>query len=429
MLFKNITILNENSEIKENMYVGTEGKKIAYVGDHAPEKNYGEEYDGKGKLLMPAFYNAHAHSPMTLMRGYGENLSLQDWLNTRIFPFEDHLDSEAVYNATLLAMAESLRYGIVSSSDMYYFCADMARAVEESGAKANISRAISQFEEGSIKDTPRFKEAEEFVKEWHGAADGRILVDASIHAEYTNTLTSMAEVSEYAAKNNIIMHVHISETKQEHEECKNKYDGKTPAQLLNEIGAFETPAVAAHCIWTEDSDVEIFKEKGVTIATCPVSNLKLASGICDVRKYLENGINVAIGTDSVASNNSLNFIEEMKYFALLGKAKTGDPTVITPEQTIYAATRAGAIAQGRKDAGILAEGMTADLIVIDIDQPHMRPVHDLKNNLVYSASGSDVVLTMCDGKVLYKDGIFLTIDVEKAIEQTEKSCARILAKL
>ena len=428
MLFKNITILDEKNEIKENMYVGVEGKKITYVGENEPQKSYGEEYDGAGKLLMPAFYNAHAHSPMTLMRGYGENLSLQDWLNTRIFPFEDHLDSEAVYNATLLAMAESLRFGIVSSSDMYYFCADMARAVEESGAKANISRAISQFEEGSIKETPRFKEAEKFAKEWHGAADDRILVDASIHAEYTNTLTSMAEVSEYAAKNDIIMHVHISETKQEHEECKKKY-GKTPTQLLNELGAFETPTVAAHCIWVEDSDVEIFKEKGVSVATCPVSNLKLASGICNVRKFLENGINVAIGTDSVASNNSLNFIEEMKFFALLGKIKTGDPTVITPDQTIHAATRAGAIAQGRTDAGILAEGMAADLIVIDINQPHMRPVHDLKNNLVYSASGSDIILTMCDGKVLYRDGIFLTIDVEKALAETEKSCARILAQL
>lgn len=187
MLFENITIIDEELEVRHNMYVGIKNEFIEYIGKERPSEDYGEAYDGKGKLLMSAFYNAHAHSPMMMMRGYGENLALSDWLNKKIFPFEDKLYSEAVYYSTLLAMAESLRFGIVSSSDMYYFCEDMARAVIESGAKANISRSITCFEEGSIIGNERYREAEELVKNFHGADDGKILVDASIHAEYTNT--------------------------------------------------------------------------------------------------------------------------------------------------------------------------------------------------------------------------------------------------
>lgn len=429
MLFENITILDEELEVRHNMYVGVKNEFIEYIGESRPEEDYGDTYDGRGKLLMSAFYNAHAHSPMMMMRGYGENLALSDWLNTRIFPFEDKLYSEAVYYSTLLAMAESLRFGIVSSSDMYYFCEDMARAVIESGAKANISRSITSFEPGTIIGNERYKEAEDLVKNFHGADDGKLLVDASIHAEYTNTEQSMREVADFAKAYGINMHVHISETKAEHEECKQRHGGRTPVQLLNDLGAFDTNTTAAHCVWVEEDDMDILAEKGVTVASCPVSNLKLASGICNVPALLEKGINVAIGTDSVASNNSLNFIEEMKFFALLNKAAHEDPTLVTPKQTLYAATYAGALAQGRYDCGRLKEGCRADLAVIDISVPHMHPVHDIATNIVYSASGSDVVLTMADGQVLYRDGDFLTIDIEKTIAETEAACANILSRL
>ena len=205
--------------------------------------------------------------------------------------------------------------------------------------------------------------------------------------------------------------------------------GKNSGEALNELGAFETRTTAAHCVWITEEDMEIFKEKGVTVASCPVSNLKLASGVADIPALFDHGINVAIGTDSVASNNSLNFIEEMKVFALLNKAKYGDPTLVTPVQTLRAATYAGAVSQGREDCGLLKEGGRADLIVLDISVPYMRPVHDLATNLVYSASGSDVVLTMCDGKILYREGQFLTIDVEKATAEVENACRRILSQL
>lgn len=429
MIFENITILDEDIKVKENMYVGIKDEKIEYVGGEKPEEDYGEVYNGRNKLLMPAFYNAHAHSPMMLMRGYGENLALSDWLNTKIFPFEDRLYSEAVYYSTLLAMAESVKFGIVSSSDMYYFCEDMARAVIDSGAKANISRSITSFEPGSVKKDPRYIEAENLVKNFHGADDGKILIDASVHAEYTNTEDSIRDVAEFAKEYGINMHVHISETESEHEECKQRHGGRTPVRLMNDLGVFDTNATAAHCVWLEDEDMNILREKGVTVASCPVSNLKLASGICNVPELLSRNINVAIGTDSVASNNSLNFIEEMKFFALLNKERRKDPKLITPEQTIYAATYAGALAQGRPDCGRIREGSRADLIVLDVSQPHMRPVHSMTTNIVYSASGNDIVLTMADGKVLYKDGDFLTIDIEKTIAETEAACGRILSEL
>lgn len=428
MLFSNIKILDENFEIKDKMYVATDEDKIVYVGDCMPRGDYGDIRDGKGKLLMPAFHNAHGHSPMALLRGYAENMKLQDWLFTKVFPFEDKLDSNAVYWGTLLTMAEGMRFGIVSHSDMYYFLDDMVRATEESGMKANISRAITEFGDGDPWETVRLKEMKDTYERLDGAADGRVKIDISIHAEYTNSLRAMQAVADYCNQVGAINHIHISETKSEHEECKVKY-GKTPVKLMNDIGAFDSKALAAHCVWVEDEDMDILKEKGVSVATNPMSNMKLASGIANVPEMLRRGINVAIGTDSVASNNSLNFFEEMKMFAIAPKIRFNDPTLITPKQTLYAATRAGALAQGREDAGLVKEGFKADLIMIDLEQPNMYPVHDLMNNLVYSASGTDIVMTMSDGRIVYENGEYKTLDIEKTMFEAQAATKVILSKL
>ena len=308
MLFKNITILDENLEIHDNKYVYVNKDKISYIGDSMPQGEFDRVIDGKGKLLMSGFFNAHAHSPMTLMRGYGENMVLQDWLTKKIFPFEDKLYSEAVYWATMLAMAESLRFGIVSTSDMYYFCEDMARAVIDSGAKANISRSIVNPAGADVAKLESFDEMKNFYREYHKAADGRIRVDMSLHAEYTsNPETAMALADFARSTEDTVMHVHVSETRLEHEECIKRHK-MTPAAYLEKTGIFDIPAVAAHCVYSDEDDLDIFKARGVTVATNPVSNMKLASGICDVQKIIDKGINLAIGTDSVASNNSLNFI-------------------------------------------------------------------------------------------------------------------------
>ena len=429
MLFKNIGLIDENFEYRENMYVGTNCHRIVYIDSVPPEDEeaFFESYDGRGKVLMPAFYNAHGHSPMCLMRGYGENLPLQRWLNERIFPFEDKLTSEAVFWGTLLSMAESLRFGIVSTSDMYYFIDDMVRAVVTSGAKTNVSRGVTNFG-APVSESVSLKEAEEAIRMYYGFEDGRILVDACIHAEYTNDLPMMRAVADLAKRYDVRMHVHLSETESEHAECIKKY-GRTPAEVFLDTGIFDVPATAAHCVWVSDSDLDIFKKKGVTVASNPCSNMKLANGLCHVPRMYDKGIEVAIGTDSAASNNSLNFFEEIKLFALAGKVTSMDPSVMTPGQVLRSATRAGALSQGRSDCGLIREGFRADLIVVDVSEPNMHPYEDMANALIYSADGKDVCLTMCDGRILYRDGEYTTIDIEKTYFEAEKAKKDILSRL
>ena len=429
MLFKNIGLIDENFEYRENMYVGTNCHRIVYIDSDPPEDEeaFFETYDGRGKILMPGFYNAHGHSPMSLMRGYGENLPLDRWLNERIFPFEDKLTSEAVYWATLLTMAESIRFGIVSTTDMYYFIDDMVRAVVTSGEKINVSRAVTNFG-APVSESVSLKEARQAIEMYYGFEEGRILVDASAHAEYTNDIPMLEAIAEVAKHYDVRMHVHLSETKKEHEECIARH-GKTPAEVFLATGVFDVPATAAHCIWVTDSDLDIFKEKGVTVACNPCSNMKLSSGICHVPPMYEKGIEVAIGTDSVASNNSLNFFEEMKLFALTGKVTSMDPSSMTPKQVLRSATRAGALSQGREDCGLVKEGFKADLIVVDASGPNMRPCDDMANALIYSADGKDVCLTMVDGRTLYRDGEYTTIDIEKTCREAEKAKLDILKRL
>ncbi len=413
MLFEDITILDENLDVKEHQYVLTEGERITYIGDTCPDADGHERYVGKNKLLMTAFINLHSHTPMTLMRGYGENLSLNDWLNKKIFPYEDKLTSEDVYHGTLLGIAEMLRFGIVSTSDMYYFCEDMLKAFIESGAKVNLSRGITCFSDASYHDLPAYEENKLLIREYHGLNRDQIKIDMSIHGEYTNTERTILEISNHAKEAGLPLHIHVSETENEHKECMARHNGMTPMEYFNHLGVLDSKVLAAHCVHLSGDDFAIMKEKKVSVASCPASNLKLASGICNVKKLMDYGINVGIGTDSVASNNSLNMIEEIKLFALLQKVRQNDPAVITPKSALYAATKAGAIAQGRTDCGALKVGNRADLIVLDMEEPYWTPVHNLVNNLVYSASGTDVCLTMADGKVLYRDGNFPTIDIEK----------------
>lgn len=429
MLFKNVDILDENLKYRENCYVAVEGDRITYVGTERPKEDFGTEKNCEGKLLMSGFYNAHAHSPMTLMRGYGENMSLQDWLFTRIFPFEDKLDGNAVYAGTMLAMAESLKYGIVSTSDMYYLCEDIARAVEESGAKANISRSITNPAGEDPKTLSSISEAVDFYKTYHNSAIGRIKVDMSLHGEYTSDFATAKALGEIArGLGDTVMHVHVSETESEHEECIERH-GMTPAAYLEFAGIFDVPAIAAHCVWSTEEDLEIFKKKGVTIATNPVSNMKLASGIFDSLNAVNKGVKLAIGTDSVASNNNLNFFEEMKLLAMESKIAARNAKALTPEEVVEAATVGGAAAQGRKDCGKLKPANKADLILIDTKSANMRPVHNIINNIVYSCSGENLEMTMVDGKILYEKGEYKTIDIERVIYEAEKATKGILERL
>ena len=427
MLFKDITIIDENLQPREHRYVGIRNNRIDCVTDTLPEADYGEIYDGRGKLLLPAFCNTHSHLYMALMRGYGENLPLMTWLQDRIFPFEAHLRPEDFYNGTLLGVAEMLRYGIGCTSDMNLLVDPTAQALLDSGVRAVVSRCVTCPSDISFRELPLYKETLEAQKKFNGS--GRVRVEFSLHAEYTNSETVTRSIAEAAKEAGSSMHVHVSETRGEVDECRERHQGRSPVRYLADCGLFDVPTVAAHCVHIDAEDIAILKEHGVTVATNPKSNLKLASGICPTAELLEAGVNVALATDSVASNNNLNMLEEMRFFNLLQKGSRGDPTLITPAETLYAATRAGALAQGRPDGGLIKEGYTADLTVLNLDTVNMFPVYNIMNNLVYSASGSDVVLTMVDGRVLYKDGEYTTIDLERAKAEFEKSRLRILSEL
>ncbi|MDO4383670.1 MAG: amidohydrolase [Eubacteriales bacterium] len=433
MIFEKIGIIDSEFEFQSDMYVVTQADRIVYVGKEKPSeevyRSAGPVYEGKRKVLLPGFVNAHGHSPMCLMRGYGENLPLDAWLNTRIFPFEAKLYRKGVYWSTLLTMAESMRFGIVSTSDMYMLCDDMIRSISESGMKSNICHSVTNIDGKRPEENPSLKNMRDLILMYDGFENGRIITDACLHAEYTNDEDTIRAVADVAKEFDVRTQVHVAETSAETEGCQQRHQNRTPVQYLADMGIFDVPVTAAHCVWLNDEDRTILRDKKATVAANVISNLKLNSGICDIPQLQKAGVSVAIGTDSVASNNSLDFFEEMKTFALLAKIKGGNDTIIRPEDVLYSATRAGALAQGREDCGLVQEGFKADLVVVDLDVPNMQPIHDVRNNLVYSASGKDILLTMVDGKVLYKDGEYCTLDIEKIMAETDAARKKILSEL
>ena len=322
-----------------------------------------------------------------------------------------------------------LRFGIVSTTDMYSMGEAMGRAFADSGIKANFSVGTTCFDDRSFREMPQYAETLKLKELFHGYDHERLKVDFSLHAEYTTTEKIVLGAAEAAAEAGLGMHCHVSETASEVAGCRERHQGKSPVRYLSELGVFDIPTTAAHCVHVDDEDIEIFAQKRVNVASCPKSNMKLASGFCPIDKLLKAGVNVALGTDSVASNNNLNMLEEIKTFALIHKGVSGDPTLVTPAEALYAATRAGALAQGREDCGLLKVGYKADIVAVDIDNIYMRPAHNQLNNLVYSACGSDVAMTMVDGRILYDRGEFPHLDIEKLVYHTDESCQRILTEL
>ena len=414
-LFSHVSVVTMDARMSVwiDAFVGVTDGKISYLGKKPPEEKPGQIIDGTGMVMMPGLINCHTHLPMALLRGYADDLVLQTWLNDYIFPREEHLDARAVKAATLLGIAECLRFGVTSVSDMYYFDEAIAEAVAESGIKANLSRGTSMFlgDEFDFETFPACRELVELHEKWHGYDNGRIQIECSIHGEYTSTYQLWDALAEYAINNRLGMHVHLSETKTEHDACVEKY-GLTPAQLLDCHHVFDSRAIAAHCVHLTGDDMRLLARRGVSAVHCPVSNLKLASGCADVMGMVKAGMNVCLGTDSVASNNNLDLFEEIKACALMAKGKTGDPTAVPAEAALMMATVCGARAQGReKECGQIAVGLDADLILLDFNQPHLIPCHNILSNLVYAASGHDVALTMVRGKILYFAGKYFTIDL------------------
>lgn len=419
-LFSNVTVvtMDEDLRVLFSAFVGVTDGKISYLSKEAPEEQPKEIINGEGMVLMPGLINCHTHLPMSPLRGYADDVSLQSWLNDYIFPREDRLDGRCVKAATLLSLAECLRFGTTSVSDMYYFSDEIAQAVAESGIKANLSRATTLFgEEFDFETDVRCQEMLALREKWHGYDNGRIRVEASVHGEYTSNHLLWDAISEYAINEGVRMHVHLSETKTEHEACKERY-GLTPAQILDCHHIFDVPSIAAHCVWLEPEDMALLAKRKVSAVHCPVSNLKLASGCADVTAMVKAGMNVALGTDSNASNNNLDMFEEIKAATLMAKGKSLDPTYLPAQAVLMMATVCGARAQGREaECGMIKVGMDADLILLDFTQPHLMPCHNVMSHLAYCVSGHDVVMTMVRGKVLYAAGKYLTIDLDAVVRE------------
>jgi len=415
ILFHHVTavVMDGKRTILPDAFVAVNGGKITSVGTVRPEGRFAREIDGKGAILMPGLVNAHTHVPMTAMRGYGDGHNLQDWLHQFIFPVEAKWNDRAIRACADWGLMEMIASGTTCIADMYMHTLTVGQAVADAGISANLSCGGVFFGDTFSPDQcDDCNHQEELYQAWHNYDNGRILVDASIHAEYTSQPGLWAWMASFARDHGLGMHVHVSETREEHEACKQRWNGMTPIQILNQYGAWDVRAIAAHCVWTTPEDWAIMAQKGVTAVHNPVSNLKLGSGAAPVVEMLKAGVPVALGTDGVSSNNTTDLFEDMKLAAILQNGLRCDPTALSAWDALEFATVNGAKALGRNTGSIQA-GAWADLILLDPNACNLIPCHDAANNLAYAAHGCNVKLNMCRGNIIYENGTFLTMDAER----------------
>lgn len=383
------------------------GNTICYLGDGTDVEKvckkpediiiWEREIDVEGNLLMPGFKNAHTHSAMTFLRSRADDMPLQEWLNQQVFPNEAKLKGEEAYWLAKLAIMEYLTSGITSMFDMYIYPKEVIQAGIDCGFRTvqvsglnNFTSSLEELEEQYLK-----------YNDYHELCSYKL----GFHAEYTTDQKLLEGVADLVQKYRAPMYTHIAETKSEVEECRKRY-GKPPAVLFDSMGMYDYGGGGFHCVWFEEEDIEIYKEKGVSVITNPGSNVKLASGIPPLTAMQQAGINLAIGTDGSASNNCLDMFREMFLVTGLAKLREEDAAVMDADRVLYMATAGGAVAMGLEDCDRLAVGKKADLILIDLQQPNMQPLNNITKNLVYSGSKQNVKLTMVNGKILYEDGEF-----------------------
>ena len=391
--------------------IGIENGKILFCGTRPAGWQADEVIDCRNSFTTPGFVNAHTHAAMTLFRSYADDMALLDWLQQKIWPAEAKLVAEDVYWGTQLAIAEMLASGTTAFADMYFFMDQVAKACQETGMRASLSRGL--IEADGPQQDQRFEENEQLFVDYHGAADGRITVMLGPHAPYTCPPECMKKVVAMAQRLGAEIHVHLAETQWEVDQSMKKY-GKSPVAVLNELGVFERGTLAAHCVWVSPEDIEILAAKKVRVVHNPASNMKLASGAAPVAAMLAAGVTVALGTDGATSNNNLDMLEEVRLASFLQKLNRMDPTVLPTRQVLALATQGGAAALGQADSlGKIAPGYKADLAIFDMSAPHWCPQHDLASILAYAANAADVSHTLVDGRVLYRKGEFTTLDIEK----------------
>ena len=424
-LLSNALILRGREFAPVRGFLGVRGSVIDHIGTERPAAPYDSEKDMHGAILIPGLVNAHGHAAMTLLRGVGSGLPLGRWLEDAVFPVEDRLTPDIVRAGNALALLEMIACGTTSFTDMYNDPDVMVGQCLDCGMKVNIGRPFLCFDpDEKLADSFRAREAFALFEKCHMAGEGRIRIEFPIHAEYTNKSEPVRAFSAEVKKRGGRIHLHLSETKAEVESCKAKY-GQTPPLFFASRGTFANPTYAAHCVHLSDSDLQLMKQYHVTPVHCPSSNMKLASGIAPVSRFIAEGLAPALGTDGCASNNNLNMFEEMHLAALLAKAGTGDATVLSAREVLAMATVNGARAQGREDTGILEEGMKADIAAVSVTAPHMYPAFDPADLIVYSAQASDVCLTVCDGRILYENGSWLTLDREAVLAEAKEAVSRL----
>ena len=398
---------------------------IRYIGSavNAPQAEAKRVIDLQGAVAIPGFVNTHTHMPMTLFRGAADDMPLMRWLNERIWPMEDKLTGEDAYWGSLLAFCEMAAQGITAFNDMYFFQQDIFRAAAASGMRGFLCRPVVDANDHGER---MLKEAIEFYLDYNGK--NNIQVSLAPHAEYTVSKPTFVKLAETAAQYNMRVHVHVSETKGEHEDCIKRY-GVTPIGLMQETGLLNSPVMAAHCVHVSDEDMAIMAEKGVSVLSCPRSNLKLGSGIARITALLQKSVNVSLGTDGAASNNALSVHQEMTYAALLQKGVTGDAEAIPAKLALRLATINGAKALGLDSiTGSLEAGKRADIAVFDRGSYAFCPGSDVLADLVYSACGKEVIYTIAlpDGKIIYEKGEVLFADQKEVYAKAKEAAAKLI---
>ena len=411
ILIKNGRIITmDDCGVIANGCVAIENDTISYVGKEAAEVGFDRVIDAGGAIVMPGLVNAHTHVAMTLLRGYADDMRLESWLFDKIFPAEDRLDPEAVYWGSLLACAEMIKSGTTCFADMYFMNESTVRAVLESGLNANISRCVTGM---NTEYKTRLGEAEELYAQFHGANNGAVKIEFSAHAVYTCSKETIRAVAQAAKKRGAGVHIHLSETMKENRDCYRQY-GKSPTEIFRDAGMFENPTNAAHCVYLSENDMNILAEHGVGVSHNPISNLKLASGVANVKEMLGAGICLGIGTDGAASNNALDVFEEVKTAAILQKGMRLDPTLIDAHTALSMATVRGAEILGRgKERGRLKKGMRADVLILDRLAPNLIPVYHPESTVVYAANGGNVATSIVNGKILMENRELKTVDMER----------------
>ena len=407
----------------EETSIYIENDTITDIGDAG--RSADTVIDGRNKLAIPGLINNHTHAYMTLFRNYADDLPFSRWLFDKILPAEDGLAPGDSYWGTMLGIMEMIKTGTTCFTDMYIYINETSRAVDETGIRACLSRGLvgSGYDEGGRR---RLNEAKSEIEYWKGKANDRISFIAAPHAPYSCDDRFLLKVMDFAKENNLGINIHLSESRNETAEIYDKYKC-TPTELLDRLGVFELNTLAAHCVYLTDTDIDILADKRVNVVTCPVSNLKLGNGTAPIAKLAERGVNVCLGTDGAASNNTLNMFKELQFVTLIHKGKEEKADVISAEEGLRFATSNAAKALGLGDRiGKIKTGYKADIAILDIDKPQYYPRNNLLSALAYSTCGDEVSTVIVDGKILMKDNEFMTIDSEKVKYNINKIADRLL---